>query len=904
MKFLTQILAKAGIIAPHFQADTTNPSTGSVGRLIWNNTDGTLDLGLKGGSVTLQLGQEQVQRVVNKSGAALNEAAYQVVKVTDAQGQRLAVDLAQGNNDANSTDTLGIVTETIAQNQEGFITTSGLVREINTTGSLQGETWIDGDVLYLSPTVAGAITKVKPTAPNHSVILGYVVYAHAIHGKIFVKCDNGYEIGELHDVYVPTPSNNDGIFWNTANNRYQNNSIIGALGYTPVNQTRLLTINGTSYDLSANRTWSIDLDSVTDVNSVTTNKITVGGVGLTGMTAGSGALYYNAASNRVTVANYNAGGSVYMEVNGGSYSAIFHPDLMFESLGAIKGVFAAATTDTDRFLVSDGGVVKYRTGSQILSDIGGQNAITLTTNGYSGASTFSSNVLNIPNYGAVDDGVISGGIVTWTGTGLVFNVSACNYYINGVNYTSPLTSITLDAADPTFDRIDVFAVNTSGQVVVIKGTPSSNPVEPEGDTTTTIGLTNVTVTAGSTTPNQAVRNLIYDENVETWTQTIAGGTGFSYNNVDTTQFYSFTKSFKVIQGSQYAQLRFSKAVAMDIRDYKSLSFAIRLDTAWTNQTFQISFYNGTTRTALYTIGNTNVVGFNRSLANQWQFVTLNLALFSFNSNAFTGVQIFTSGSNRTYWIDTVSLNGGINNPTGTVSNSFGFVNGSTGSASATIATDTLTVVGTGLATTSASGKTLTIAVPTPIPTQTGNIGKFLTTNGSAVSWASVDALPSQSGNIGKYLTTNGSTASWATVDALPSQSGNNGKYLTTDGITASWVTVSTSNIYNADGTLTGNRTLSSGGYNLYLNAPVSVGVASINSSAQFQVDSTTKGFLPPRVNLTQRLAIASPAIGLVVYQTDTTEGLYQYTSTGWQLFTAGGGGIAGASGLFNYYNFI
>ena len=73
-----------------------------------------------------------------------------------------------------------------------------------------------------------------------------------------------------------------------------------------------------------------------------------------------------------------------------------------------------------------------------------------------------------------------------------------------------------------------------------------------------------------------------------------------------------------------------------------------------------------------------------------------------------------------------------------------------------------------------------------IPSQTGNSGKFLTTNGTSVSWATVDALPSQSGNTGKFLTTNGTTASWATVDALPSQTGNSGKYLTTNGTTASW----------------------------------------------------------------------------------------------------------------------
>jgi hypothetical protein len=57
-----------------------------------------------------------------------------------------------------------------------------------------------------------------------------------------------------------------------------------------------------------------------------------------------------------------------------------------------------ALADTDKFLVSEGGVVKYRSGSEVLADIGAQGAITLTTSGSSGASTLIGNTLNIPNY--------------------------------------------------------------------------------------------------------------------------------------------------------------------------------------------------------------------------------------------------------------------------------------------------------------------------------------------------------------------------------------------------------------------------------------------------------------------------------------------------------------------------
>ena len=109
-----------------------------------------------------------------------------------------------------------------------------------------------------------------------------------------------------------------------------------------------------------------------------------------------------------------------------------------------------------------------------------------------------------------------------------------------------------------------------------------------------------------------------------------------------------------------------------------------------------------------------------------------------------------------------------------------------------------------------------------LPSQTGNSGKYLTTDGSTASWstiagdiesvtagtglsgggtsgaitinldtASAYVVPSQSGNSGKYLTTDGSTSSWATVGTLPSQTGNSGKYLTTDGSTASWTAITT-----------------------------------------------------------------------------------------------------------------
>lgn len=201
-------------LADYVDFDTAAASASAVGRLTWNDQDGTLDLGLKGGNATLQIGQEQLIRVVNKTGASLLEANYQCVKISGAQGQRPKVALALANNDANSADTIGLVTETIADNQEGFVTTNGIVRGIDTTGSLQGEAWNDGDVLYLSGTTAGRITNVKPAAPTHTVIVGFVIHAHITQGKIFVKVDNGYEIDELHNVKITSVADENVLRYN------------------------------------------------------------------------------------------------------------------------------------------------------------------------------------------------------------------------------------------------------------------------------------------------------------------------------------------------------------------------------------------------------------------------------------------------------------------------------------------------------------------------------------------------------------------------------------------------------------------------------------------------------------------------------------------------------------------
>ena len=94
--------------------------------------------------------------------------------------------------------------------------------------------------------------------------------------------------------------------------------------------------------------------------------------------------------------------------------------------------------------------------------------------------------------------LLTGG-ASWSGTGMVFDVTVLTYQIAGVNYTSAATSVTLAVGDPNDPRFDAIVVDEFGVVSVITGTPSSNPITPTipGDQ---VLVQYVLVNAGAITP--------------------------------------------------------------------------------------------------------------------------------------------------------------------------------------------------------------------------------------------------------------------------------------------------------------------------------------------------------------------------------------------------------------------
>lgn len=75
-------------------------------------------------------------------------------------------------------------------------------------------------------------------------------------------------------------------------------------------------------------------------SAIFSSSVRSSGYYLTGMTSGSGALYYSSGSNRVTVANYNTGGIVLFEVNGGSTALTLNSNLSATFAGALSGTSA------------------------------------------------------------------------------------------------------------------------------------------------------------------------------------------------------------------------------------------------------------------------------------------------------------------------------------------------------------------------------------------------------------------------------------------------------------------------------------------------------------------------------------------------------------------------------------
>jgi len=159
-----------GILADTLAISATPTGAGGTGIFRYDTGEKVPEVGIDG--ITLKIG---------------------VQYISGAQGNRVAVQLADASVEATSAGTLGLVAQSITAGSEGFVQVSGPMYNLNTLGLTAGA------LLYLSET-AGQWTQTEPAAPAHGVRIGYVQRVDATVGSIFIKVDNGYELGELHNV--------------------------------------------------------------------------------------------------------------------------------------------------------------------------------------------------------------------------------------------------------------------------------------------------------------------------------------------------------------------------------------------------------------------------------------------------------------------------------------------------------------------------------------------------------------------------------------------------------------------------------------------------------------------------------------------------------------------------------
>jgi hypothetical protein len=207
----------------------------------------------------------------------------QVVYAFGGQGDRMTVKLASNVSDSASAQTVGVVLSTsIAANQKGVIITQGLLDGLSI---LPTSTFSDGDPLFLGAT-SGSITKVKPSAPNHLVYLGNVTTAsNGSAGRWYVRVQNGYELQELHNVAISSPTNNQVLAYSDTQSLWKNRNIYSIVD-TSIFQRKSVaafTFKANNTASTANATDQVFRDSGTLTYSGTT-----GAINWTGTTPPSG----------------------------------------------------------------------------------------------------------------------------------------------------------------------------------------------------------------------------------------------------------------------------------------------------------------------------------------------------------------------------------------------------------------------------------------------------------------------------------------------------------------------------------------------------------------------------------------------------------------------------------------
>jgi hypothetical protein len=207
-----------------------------VGELAWNNSDGTLDLGMKGGNVVQQIGQELFYEVRNETGIEIPNGTAVYANGVTAGSARITASPYTADGSVREVRFLGIATEDISNGVNGFVTHFGYVRGLDTRGTTASsiavgdETWAVGDILYVHPTVAGKLTNVKP---EHAITVAIIITRHQSVGVLFVRPSSGGHLEDIHDILINTGSLTNGqvLSYNSTSGLWENTNQINTSSF-------------------------------------------------------------------------------------------------------------------------------------------------------------------------------------------------------------------------------------------------------------------------------------------------------------------------------------------------------------------------------------------------------------------------------------------------------------------------------------------------------------------------------------------------------------------------------------------------------------------------------------------------------------------------------------------------
>jgi hypothetical protein len=228
----TNAITASAFSGSYFDFNTDgNPVSAVAGRLTWNDSDGTLNIGMGYSDVVLQVGQEQHYVVRNNTGTTISNGVAVYASGSTAGVGRIEAAPYTANGLIREVRFLGLATHDISDGVNGVVTRFGYVRDLDTRGiaatpiSVGDEDWSVGDILYVHPTVAGKLTNVKP---KHAVYVAIVTVRHQTTGVLFVRPFSYGHMDDIHDVSINTSSLATGnvLVYNSSSDAWENSDSV------------------------------------------------------------------------------------------------------------------------------------------------------------------------------------------------------------------------------------------------------------------------------------------------------------------------------------------------------------------------------------------------------------------------------------------------------------------------------------------------------------------------------------------------------------------------------------------------------------------------------------------------------------------------------------------------------